>query len=87
MSRDVSEGDVFAYNGAFSSRFYRVKIGTVSAQRESEPEKAETRQKVRTSAAGSSLWCRRSSASPLLWDSADIITWRALSNQLATSTL
>jgi cullin 3 len=47
MSRDVAEADVFVYNAGFSSKFYKVKIGTVSAQKESEPEKQETRQKAR----------------------------------------
>lgn len=47
MSRDVGEQDVFIYNAGFHSKFYKVKIGTVSAQRESEPEKQETRQKAR----------------------------------------
>ena len=47
MSRDVGEQDVFIFNAGFHSKFYKVKIGTVSAQKESEPEKQETRQKAR----------------------------------------
>lgn len=46
MSKDISEDDVFVFNDKFSSKFYKVKIGTVAAQKESEPEKQETRQKV-----------------------------------------
>lgn len=46
MSKDISETDVFLFNNAFHSKFYRVKIGTVSAQKETEPEKQETRQKA-----------------------------------------
>lgn len=46
MSKDVGEGDSFFVNDKFTSKFYKVKIGTVVAQKESEPEKQETRQKV-----------------------------------------
>nr|QFS19078.1 cullin-3A [Apopellia endiviifolia (species B)] len=46
MSKDISEGDVFIFNDKFTSKFYKVKISTVVAQKESEPEKQETRQKV-----------------------------------------
>ncbi|KAI3793995.1 hypothetical protein L1987_36619 [Smallanthus sonchifolius] len=46
MSKDVSEDDEFFFNENFSSKFYKVKIGTVVAQKESEPEKQETRQRV-----------------------------------------
>ncbi|MCO5563664.1 hypothetical protein L7F22_017311 [Adiantum nelumboides] len=46
MSKDISEDDVFVFNDKFSSKFYKVKISTVAAQKESEPEKQETRQKV-----------------------------------------
>ncbi|XP_076935501.1 cullin-3A-like [Bidens hawaiensis] len=46
MSKDVSEDDEFFFNEKFSSKFYKVKIGTVVAQKESEPEKQETRQRV-----------------------------------------
>lgn len=46
MSKDIGEDDVFFFNDKFSSKFYKVKIGTVVAQKESEPEKLETRQRV-----------------------------------------
>ncbi|KAH7436226.1 hypothetical protein KP509_05G009200 [Ceratopteris richardii] len=46
MSKDISEDDVFVFNDKFTSKFYKVKIGTVAAQKETEPEKQETRQKV-----------------------------------------
>ena len=46
MSKDISEDDMFIFNDKFSSKFFKVKIGTVVAQKESEPEKQETRQKV-----------------------------------------
>ncbi|XP_076935500.1 cullin-3A-like [Bidens hawaiensis] len=46
MSKDVNEDDEFFFNEKFSSKFYKVKIGTVVAQKESEPEKQETRQRV-----------------------------------------
>ena len=47
MGKEVAEGDVFVFNEAFTSKLHKVKIGTVSAQKESEPEKVETRQKAR----------------------------------------
>ncbi len=47
MGRDIADDDVFFYNGAFTSKFYKVKVGTVSAQKETEPEKADTRHKAR----------------------------------------
>ena len=46
MSKDVEETDTFSFNEAFTSKFFKVKIGTISAQKESEPEKQETRIKV-----------------------------------------
>ncbi|XVE91471.1 hypothetical protein REPUB_Repub01dG0012800 [Reevesia pubescens] len=46
MSKDISEDDAFFVNDKFTSKFYKVKIGTVVAQKESEPEKQETRQRV-----------------------------------------
>ncbi|KAG6759400.1 cullin-3A [Populus alba x Populus x berolinensis] len=46
MSKDIGEEDVFFVNDKFTSKFYKVKIGTVVAQKESEPEKQETRQRV-----------------------------------------
>ncbi|XP_028762095.1 cullin-3A-like [Neltuma alba] len=46
MGKDVAENDSFFVNDKFSSKLYKVKIGTVVAQKESEPEKLETRQRV-----------------------------------------
>ncbi|KAK4261129.1 hypothetical protein QN277_004173 [Acacia crassicarpa] len=46
MSKDVAEDDSFFVNDKFSSKLYKVKIGTIVAQKESEPEKLETRQRV-----------------------------------------
>lgn len=46
MSKDIGEEDAFFVNDKFASKFYKVKIGTVVAQKESEPEKQETRQRV-----------------------------------------
>jgi len=46
MGRDIGEKDTFQFNDSFTSKFYKVKIGTVAAQKETEPEKQETRQKV-----------------------------------------
>lgn len=46
MSKDIAENDSFLFNDKFTSKFYKVKIGTVVAQKESEPEKQETRQRV-----------------------------------------
>jgi len=46
MSKDIGEEDDFFFNEKFSSKFYKVKIGTVAAQKETEPEKQETRQRV-----------------------------------------
>ncbi|KAK1284556.1 Cullin-3B [Acorus calamus] len=46
MSKDILEDDDFFFNDRFTSKFFKVKIGTVAAQKESEPEKQETRQRV-----------------------------------------
>ena len=46
MSKDIGEDDLFVVNDKFTSKFYKVKIGTVVAQKETEPEKQETRQRV-----------------------------------------
>lgn len=46
MGKEVEETDVFSVNDGFTSKFYKVKVGTISAQKDSEPEKLETRQKV-----------------------------------------
>lgn len=44
--REIDEGDSFAYNGEFSAKHLRFKVGTVTAAKESDVEKHETRQKV-----------------------------------------
>jgi len=44
--KEISEGDVFSFNTGFASKLYRVRIGTVAAQKETDVEKLETRQKV-----------------------------------------
>uniref|UniRef100_A0A0E0ARD4 Cullin family profile domain-containing protein n=1 Tax=Oryza glumipatula TaxID=40148 RepID=A0A0E0ARD4_9ORYZ len=46
MSRDISDDDNFFVNDKFTSKLFKVKIGTVATQKESEPEKMETRQRV-----------------------------------------
>lgn len=46
MSKEIDERDVFSFNEHFTSKLYKVKIGTVAAQKESEPEKQETRARV-----------------------------------------
>ena len=46
MGKDISETDVFSFNEEFHNKLYKIKIATVSAQKESEPEKIETRHKV-----------------------------------------
>ncbi|AAF22918.1 putative cullin; 66460-68733 [Arabidopsis thaliana] len=46
MSKEIAEEDWFVVNDRFASKFYKVKIGTVVAQKETEPEKQETRQRV-----------------------------------------
>ncbi|XP_022774482.1 cullin-3A-like [Durio zibethinus] len=46
MSKDIADTDTFLFNAKFTCKFYKVKIGTVVAQRESEPENQETRQRV-----------------------------------------
>ena len=44
--RDVNEDDVFTFNADFSAKHLRFKVGTVTASKENEVEKQETRQKV-----------------------------------------
>lgn len=46
-SKEVADSDVFHFNDRFTSKLFKVKIGTVTAQREGEVEKQETRHKVR----------------------------------------
>ncbi|KAL6960751.1 Cullin-3A [Sarracenia purpurea var. burkii] len=45
-SKEVGEDDAFFFNDKFTSLLYKVKIGIVVAQKESEPEEQETRQRV-----------------------------------------
>jgi len=44
--RDVDERDSFAFNADFSAKHLRFKVGTVTAAKENEVEKQETRAKV-----------------------------------------
>jgi len=46
MGKDVSPTDVFSINDSFSSKLYKVKIGMVAATRETDIEKADTRERV-----------------------------------------
>ena len=46
VGRDVDDTDSFSFNEEFSAKQLRFKVGTVSAQKENEAEKQETRQKV-----------------------------------------
>ena len=46
IGRDIGEEDAFSVNDKFTSKLYKVRISTVAAQRESEPENQETRQRV-----------------------------------------
>lgn len=46
MSRDIADDDNFCVNDKFTSKLFKVKIGTVVAQKETDPEKLETRQRV-----------------------------------------
>ena len=46
MGKDVSPTDVFSINDSFSSKLYKVKIGMVAATRETDLEKADTRERV-----------------------------------------
>ena len=46
MSKDIADTDMFSFNEKFTSKFVKVKIGTVAAQKEAEPERQETRMKV-----------------------------------------
>jgi cullin 3 len=46
MSKDVNPTDTFTVNDEFSSKLFRVRIGTITAQRESEAERNETQEKV-----------------------------------------
>lgn len=44
--RDVDDTDSFSFNADFSCKQLRFKVATVSAQKETETEKQETRHKV-----------------------------------------
>jgi len=46
VGREVEDGDSFSFDEEFSAKQLRFKVGTVSAQKENETEKQETRQKV-----------------------------------------
>jgi cullin 3 len=46
VGKEIEEGDVFHFNDRFVCKLHKVKIGTVAAQKESEPEKLETRQRI-----------------------------------------
>ena len=49
MSRDVEVTDVFHYNDQFHNKMVKLKIGTISAAKESEPAFAASRIKVKPS--------------------------------------
>ena len=44
--REVDENDTFSFNRDFTAKHLKFKVGTVSAAKENEVEKQETRQKV-----------------------------------------
>ncbi|XP_045818356.1 cullin-3A-like [Trifolium pratense] len=46
MSKDIAEDDAFFFNDEFTNKLFKVRIGTVAAQRESEQESVETRKRV-----------------------------------------
>jgi cullin 3 len=46
MSKDIAEDDAFFFNDKFSSKLFKVRIGTVVAQRVFELESVETRQRM-----------------------------------------
>jgi len=45
-TKDITDNCVFSFNEKFSSKLYRVKIASIAAVKESEPEKQETRSRV-----------------------------------------
>ena len=45
-TKEIEPTHVFSVNDGFTSKLYRVKIQTVAAKGESEPERKETRSKV-----------------------------------------
>jgi cullin 3 len=46
MSKDIAEDDAFFFNDKFSSKLFKIRIGTVVAQRVFELESVETRQRM-----------------------------------------
>ncbi|KAK8643424.1 hypothetical protein V6N13_012723 [Hibiscus sabdariffa] len=46
MSKDIGEGGTLFVNEKLRSKFYEARTGAVAAQKESEPEKQESRQRV-----------------------------------------
>mmetsp|Transcript_20563 Transcript_20563/g.61882 ORF Transcript_20563/g.61882 Transcript_20563/m.61882 type:complete len:739 (+) Transcript_20563:362-2578(+) len=46
VTKDVGDGDLFSANDSFTSKFFKVKVGTITAQKEGDADKLETRQKV-----------------------------------------
>ena len=46
QSKEINQSDVFSFNEKFTSKLVKIKIGMVSAQKESDAEKQETRTKV-----------------------------------------
>ena len=45
-SRDVNDDDSFSFNEDFQSKLFKIKISTVAAAKDSEPQQQETREKV-----------------------------------------
>jgi cullin 3 len=45
-AKEIENNHIFSVNDGFTSKLFRVKIQTVSAKGESEPERKETREKV-----------------------------------------
>jgi hypothetical protein len=62
MSKEVEESDSFTFNESFSSKLFKIKIGTVSAQKEGEVEKQETRHKVCGGGGARQLACQQGRA-------------------------
>ncbi|AQK41255.1 cullin-3A isoform X1 [Zea mays] len=46
MSKDIADDDSFCVNDKFTSKLFKVKINPVVTQKETDPEKLETRQRV-----------------------------------------
>lgn len=45
-TKDITDNCIFSFNDKFSSKLFRVKIASIAAVKESEPEKQETRSRV-----------------------------------------